>query len=254
MAMLEKTQIAFHPLADVLPLIEGTEFDQLVASVKVNGLRDPIIIFEGKILDGRNRYRACLKAGVEPHTENFSGGDPVLFVIDRNLHRRHLTTGQKAMAAEQFATLLNGQTWTKLARSQERARTRDEVAKLAGVGITAITDAKIIKRNGTAEEVAAVAKGKRNIRTVAKEIRARRSDKKPPANRKGGIRQKTKVAIFQRALSLLCNSCDHIEEMDMPILTDDQRKIAERQLLDAERALRNFRGRVREETSNARKV
>ena len=66
---LQSVGVAVHPLAEVLPLIEGAEFDELVASVKANGLRDPIIMFEGAILDGRNRYRACLAAGVEPRTE-----------------------------------------------------------------------------------------------------------------------------------------------------------------------------------------
>lgn len=61
-----QTELAFHPLADVFPLIEGVEFDELVASIKEHGLRHPITTLDDMILDGRNRYRACLAAGVAP--------------------------------------------------------------------------------------------------------------------------------------------------------------------------------------------
>src|SRR5260221_9303852 len=53
-----------HPLADVLSLIEGAEFDRLVADIREHGLKDAISLYQGKILDGRNRERACSAAGV----------------------------------------------------------------------------------------------------------------------------------------------------------------------------------------------
>ena len=88
----------FHPLADMFPLLEGEEFDELVADIKTHGLREPITMYEDSILDGRNRYRACQTAGVEPtYAAPFSGNhaDAVAFVISANIRRRHLTPGQK---------------------------------------------------------------------------------------------------------------------------------------------------------------
>lgn len=89
----------FHPLAEVFPLIDGAEFEELVASIKAHGLREPIVVFEGAILDGRNRYRACEKAGVEPRFEEFTGDDPLSFVEDINDKRRHYTSEQKRARA-----------------------------------------------------------------------------------------------------------------------------------------------------------
>jgi ParB-like chromosome segregation protein Spo0J len=97
-----KQAIPFHPLADIFPLMEGDEFDALVADIKANGLHERIILHEGMILDGRNRYRALLAAGLDPANANtltIDGAkyvdDPVAFVISANIHRRHLTAGQK---------------------------------------------------------------------------------------------------------------------------------------------------------------
>jgi ParB-like chromosome segregation protein Spo0J len=89
--------LRFHPLADIFPLMEGEEFDALVADIEANGQREPITLFEGKILDGRNRYRACVKVGIEVKTEPFEGteADARAFVISKNIHRRHLTAAQK---------------------------------------------------------------------------------------------------------------------------------------------------------------
>jgi ParB-like chromosome segregation protein Spo0J len=89
--------VKFHPLADMFPPMEGKEFDALVADIKANGLNEPIAIYEDMILDGRNRYRACIAAGVKPEFEDLICiADPVAYVISANIHRRNLTPEQKA--------------------------------------------------------------------------------------------------------------------------------------------------------------
>jgi hypothetical protein len=74
-----------HPYAKPFPLMKGDEFDDLVADIKANGQREPFTLYQGKILDGRNRYRACLAADFEPAVRNGDNwiGDPASFVIAR---------------------------------------------------------------------------------------------------------------------------------------------------------------------------
>jgi N6-adenosine-specific RNA methylase IME4 len=100
--------LGFHPLADLFPLIEGADFAELVADVKSHGIREPIWLCDGKILDGRNRYRAAQAAGVECQTRPYDGSDPLAFVVSANLMRRHLNESQRAMIADTLAPLPRG--------------------------------------------------------------------------------------------------------------------------------------------------
>jgi hypothetical protein len=104
------TEYEFHPLANLFPLMEGEEFDHLVEDIRENGLHEPIVLYEGKIIDGRNRYRACLVADVKPYTKSsgWADVDPLTYVISANLHRRHLTTQQRAAIAADLATMKLG--------------------------------------------------------------------------------------------------------------------------------------------------
>jgi hypothetical protein len=87
-----------HPFADQFPLIEGREFDDLVADIKNHGQREPIMLDgERRIVDGRNRFRACMAAGVTPIVATLSDKDDevVSYILSMNIHRRHLTLEQK---------------------------------------------------------------------------------------------------------------------------------------------------------------
>lgn len=96
-----------HPLCTLFPRITGAEFEALKADILAHGLREPIVVHAGFILDGGNRYRACVEAGVEPTFKDFAGDNPVSFVLSANLHRRHLSAGQQA------AIVASAQDWTR---------------------------------------------------------------------------------------------------------------------------------------------
>lgn len=96
-----------HPLCTLFPRLTGAEFNALREDIKSNGLRHPIVLHDGMILDGGNRYRACIEAGVEPEFSVFGGGNLVSFVLSANLHRRHMSAGQQA------AIVASAQDWAK---------------------------------------------------------------------------------------------------------------------------------------------
>jgi hypothetical protein len=135
--------IKFHPLADIFPLMEGAEFDELVADIKANGQHARIILKDGMILDGRNRYRACLALGIEPSfaCEAYSDQitDPLAYVIGANIRRRHLNAEQKHQALVELVkaspeksdrTLAKeaGTAHTTVARARKRAEATGAVA------------------------------------------------------------------------------------------------------------------------------
>lgn len=90
----------FHPIASIFPMLPDEALQRLADDIRENGLRDSVTLFEGKVLDGRNRATACLLAGVTPTTVEFQGTylDAVAYVWSTNFHRRHLNAGQAAVA------------------------------------------------------------------------------------------------------------------------------------------------------------
>lgn len=115
-----------HPIAGLFPLIPQAELNELAESIQRSGQRDDIVLFEGMILDGRNRFRACAIAGVKPRTRIFDpkkdGPSPLRFVLDLNLSRRHLSTSQRAAIAAESLKIM--ETMAKAAAGAAAAPTK----------------------------------------------------------------------------------------------------------------------------------
>jgi len=78
----------------------GAEFDELAENIRQHGQHEPGTVLDGKILDGRNRYVACERAGIPFRARQYAGPDPLAFVISANIHRRHMTIEQRQQFRE----------------------------------------------------------------------------------------------------------------------------------------------------------
>lgn len=136
----------FHPYSDLFPLIEGADFDALVGDIKTHGLREKIWLFDGKILDGRNRYLACKQAKIKPNYRQFTGKDALAFVLSVNMQRRHLSINQRALIAARIATMQAG-VRTDLASIEARSQ-RDSADELK-VSRSTVQRAKQILERGS---------------------------------------------------------------------------------------------------------
>lgn len=114
-----------HPAADLFPMMSDTEIAELGRDIKAQGQRRPIVILDGLILDGRNRYEACRRAGIAPRLEQWSGASsPTAYVLSENLQRRHLTVDQRALIALEAQPLFAGE-----AKARQRAAGGDRKSK-----------------------------------------------------------------------------------------------------------------------------
>ena len=149
----------FHPVADLFPLMEGKEFDDLVTDIREHGLHEPIWLHQdGRVLDGRNRYRACVEAGVEPRFQTYIGPDGSIlpFVVSLNLHRRHLNDSQRAMVAARLASMKQG---ARTDLPPIGGMSQPEAAETFKVGTRSLQRAKAVLESGCEALVKAVDQG-----------------------------------------------------------------------------------------------
>lgn len=119
----------FHPIANIFPMFAESDLAELAADIASHGLHEPICLYEGKILDGRNRYTACNIANVAIQTRDFIGSalDALAWVWSLNRQRRHLTPSQAAIADAKREQL-----YGVYAGVKEAAQERQGLTRLAG--------------------------------------------------------------------------------------------------------------------------
>jgi hypothetical protein len=160
-----------HPACCAWPQVSDKELQELAADVRANGLHEPLTLTpDGLLLDGRNRMLACEIPGVTPATI-IHAGEPVLYSLIRNKHRRHMSVDQIALAAARLVTTEQGMNQHEVSSNEPTSIAA--AAKAVGVPETAIKSARTVLRDGTDEEIGAVKRGEAKLRTTAETIRDR---------------------------------------------------------------------------------
>ena len=113
----------YHEIANIFPMMQDDEYERLKDDIAINGQLEPIVLYEGKVLDGRNRYKALCDIGLKTDFEEYQGDQPLSYVISKNLHRRHLTASQRAIMATDIKPLL-----------EVEAKKRQELTRFGGGG------------------------------------------------------------------------------------------------------------------------
>jgi len=186
---MSETRLPIHPYAELFPPMGHPEFDRLCGDIAVNGLQEPIVLHEGKVLEGRNRYLACLARRVPPYFREYAGecGSPLAFIVARNLYRRHLTESQRALVGaklkplfeeearqRRLAGLKRGDTVPVPTNLMEReklennAESAHKAAELMKVSATSVRAADKVQKQGVPELVEAVAAARLAVSAAAR--------------------------------------------------------------------------------------
>jgi N6-adenosine-specific RNA methylase IME4 len=178
-----------HPFAGLFPLLSEFDLGELASDIASNGQRDPIILHRDLVLDGRNRYRACILKGIVPRFEMFTGtNDEALdFVISKNVYRRHLSSSQRAIAMADYEEYRHGGKRRNLVFQDANlhlegiddpakpAATRAELAERGHVSERLIASAAVVRDHGADELKEAVRSGELAV-SAAEDIAQRPAD------------------------------------------------------------------------------
>lgn len=175
-----------HPAAEIFPMMDAAALKELADDIKAHGQRDWIELYEGKVIDGRNRIKACELAGEEPHyCEIEEEINPVEYVLSKNLFRRHLNESQRSMIGARAKGVYseeakerqkaNGGNKKSAKKSEavnlpepKKADARDQAAAAVNVSGKSIDHASTVLDRGSPELVAAVDAGTVAVSKAAK--------------------------------------------------------------------------------------
>jgi hypothetical protein len=222
--------------------LTANEYAALERSLLAEGCRDALVLWDDVLIDGHNRYEICRRHSIAFNTvQNTSFGsldDVMLWMIDNHLARRSVSDFQRGVLALRKKEIVAartvqqaGQPEDGAARSSVQLSTREDIAKAARVssntigliekiqkaaapelvdavrsGAISINAAANVATLPQAEQVAAVAGGKKQLQQAAKEIREQRAAARPPKEPKEADCAEAEVVRLRAEIAALKNS------------------------------------------------
>ena len=177
---------------NIFPAAKAEDYNRLRDDIRDNGydLKQPIIIYEGEILDGWNRWTACLELKINPSTRQFDGNESeAIGLVMRTNKRRNLNSGQWATIAVEAEDIMAAITEQierdrreKQAATQSRLsdkklpdrlpqRSTGKAAELFNTNRTYVSQAAKIKQ-AAPEVFEKVKAGKMTMQDAARAVRA----------------------------------------------------------------------------------
>ena len=154
-----------YPAADLFPMMDDKSFEAFKQSIAEEGQLETIKILDGKLIDGRNRLKACTELGVNPNFETVETDNPIGYIMATNVHRRHLPVAVRAEIAAKLANMKRGDPSAQRHSDTQNCASsisQTEAAELMGVSVRSVQTAKA-KLNGKTDNVTPIKKEPKKV-------------------------------------------------------------------------------------------
>lgn len=258
----EKNRLSAHPAAERFPMMSAEEFEALKENIRDRGLLEAIWVFDGMILDGRNRYAACIALGIEPTLREYTGDSPFQFAWSMNGVRRQLSKSQLATIAVGFLPELREEAKRRVPRTEEnrnlappvpgeqenhhKGEAISQAASIVGVGKTIVQEALAVSKEAP-ELFSRVQSGEISVERAMSKVRQSRREKTPDSA----------DAVAERVAQITSLAADGHDADQISAATGIDREVVNKIAYDAHVAIPNRKrtriraGKVISETATA---
>ena len=198
-----------------IPPLTAQEYEGLEESIKTEGCRDPLVLWNGVIVDGHNRYEICQKHGIPFETvehEFDSEEDALIWMVDNQTGRRNLTDGwrfeliqkKKALLTEKHeAERVAARVSPNDTREPESGRTQKAIAEDLGWSTGKVAQADYVWKHGDEEARESVKSGESSVGQAYKEIKTKERSTEREAKLSAVVESNKPLPVSERKYAVI---------------------------------------------------